>query len=182
MSKEKYPEIQPGCKPVKKAYVSILLFVVGRAIQAAAKIDRDVKKEFAGMENNFLFCMRVNPNGPAMYVGKTAKGKVKYYGRKMKDGRKPDLDMLIKNVDGAVLMFTFQESTAAASCANRLVLSGNIPTACAVVRILNFVEVYLLPKCIASLAVKRYPKWSEMNPFRKHFGRVAVYLLTVLGI
>jgi hypothetical protein len=50
--------------------------------------------------------------------------------------------------------------------------------ACAVVRILDMVEVLLLPKIIARLAVKRYPAWS---PLRKHLGRFMVYVRAVVG-
>ena len=77
-----------------------------------------------------------------------------------------------------MLLFTFQESTAIAVARDRLIVDGEVPYACAVVRILDSVEVYLLPKIIARLAVKRYPAWS---PGRKYFGWILVYLRTVLG-
>jgi len=43
---------------------------------------------------------------------------------------------------------------------------------------MNIVEVYLLPKFIARLAVKRYPRWSWT---RKLVGRTRIYLGAVLG-
>jgi hypothetical protein len=112
-----------------------------------------------------------------MIVGKDKNGKVKYMGWSPK-GKKITLDMKIKNIEGAILMFTFQESTCVASANNRLAVSGNVPNTMAFIRILNIVETYLLPKIITSLAVKRYPKWSQMNPFRKYIGRVLVYVRT----
>jgi hypothetical protein len=48
-----------------------------------------------------------------------------------------------------------------------------------VVRILELVEVFLLPKSLASLSVRRYPEWSFM---RKHGGRVLIYLRALAGI
>jgi hypothetical protein len=57
---------------------------------------------------------------------------------------------------------------------------GEVPYALSVIRILDIVEVYLLPKIIASLAVKRYPSWWSMG--RKFGGRIGVYTRTVLGI
>ena len=75
-------------------------------------------------------------------------------------------------------MFTFQESTCVASANNRLAVSGAVPDTLAFIRILNIVETYLLPKIITSLAVKRYPGWSQMSPVRKHLGRILVYVRT----
>jgi hypothetical protein len=49
-----------------------------------------------------------------------------------------------------------------------------------VIRILDIVEVYLIPKIIAGLAVKRYPKGWSIG--RKLGGRIGVYTRTLLGI
>lgn len=170
-----YPQVKPKKKLIKRIYIAIMLWIVGRAIQAASKVDSDVQDEFAKLNNNFCLKMWIWPNGPAMYVGKTNNGKVKYLGWKDK-GYKPTLTMTIKNIEAAMLLFTFRESTAIATARNRLVVDGDLPDACAFVRILNIVEVYLLPKIIAKLAVKRYPKWSQMAPSRKHFGRIVIYV------
>ena len=112
-----------------------------------------------------------------MVMEKTPAGKVKYVGSK--PGGKPlDLNLLIKHLEGAILLFTFQESTAIAVARDRLVVEGDVPQACTVVRILDMVEVLLLPKIVAGLAVKRYPAWS---PVRKHVGRCMVYVRAILG-
>jgi len=119
----------------------------------------------------------VMPGGPYMVIGKTRKGIVQYIGWEPAD-RKIDLKMNIKNIEAAWLLFTFQESTALATARNRLIVDGEVPHACAVVRILDIVEVYLLPKFIARLAVKRYPQWP---PDRKYIGRIRIYIRTILG-
>jgi hypothetical protein len=89
-----------------------------------------------------------------------------------------DLQIKIKHLEGAILLFTFQESTAVAVARDRLVVEGDVPRACTVVRILDMVEVLLLPKIVAELAVKRYPSWS---PLRKHLGRCMVYVRAIAG-
>ena len=155
-----------------------MMWFMGRAIQAAASVDRDVRKEFAELPDRFTFDLCVMPDGPHMIVGKDRKCYVRYMGWDP-EGKKINLKMKIKNLEAAILMFTFQESTALATARNRLVVDGEVPHACAAVRILDIVEVYLLPKIIAQLAVKRYPLWS---PGRKYVGRVFVYLRTVLGL
>ncbi len=169
--------VVPRGKRMKRLYLSIMLWFVGRAMQAAAKVDKGVKKEFESIPAGFRFALGVAPRGPAMVMEKTAAGRVKYVGSK--PGGKPlDLNIKIKHLEGAFLLFTFQESTAIAVAGDRLVVEGDVPQACTVVRILDMVEVLLLPKIVAGLAVKRYPAWP---PLRKHLGRVMVYVRAVLG-
>lgn len=177
MEVKNFPEIKPKGKTLKKIYVAIMFWIVGRGIQATSRVDKDVKKEFASLRDDFMLYMHVLPAGPGMIVGKDSTGKIKYMGRNPK-GKKITLDMQVKNIEGAFLMFSFQESTCVASCRNRLAVLGEVSDTCVVVRILNIVETYLLPKVITSLAVKRYPKWSEMNPLRKHLGRILIYIRT----
>jgi len=174
---EHFRVVKAGKKSLKKDYVAIMLWFVGRAIQAASAVDEEVKKEFERLPDYFTFSLGVMPDGPHMVVGKTKKGIVQYIGWDPGD-RKIDLKMKIKNIEAAMLLFTFQESTAVATARNRLIVDGEVPHACAVVRILNIVEVYLLPKILASMAVKRYPVWP---PGRKYPGRVWIYIRTILG-
>jgi hypothetical protein len=63
-------EVHAGGKPLKKAYVGIFLWFTGRVIQAAAKVDKEVKKEFDALPDDFTFSLGCLPNGPCMVVGK----------------------------------------------------------------------------------------------------------------
>ena len=170
--------VSPGGKPVKRLYLSIMFWFVGRAIQAAARVDRETREVFASMPDGFTFALIVAPGGPAMVVGKDQAGKVRYLGANPQQ-RYIDLKLTIKNIESAILLFTFQESTVTAVARDRLSLEGEYPAACAVVRILNLVEVFLLPKFLASLAVRRYPRWSVL---RKYVGRTLIYLRAVVGL
>jgi hypothetical protein len=171
-------EIHAGGKPLQRAYVGIFLWFTGRAIQAAAKVDKEVKKEFDALPDDFTFALGCLPNGPWMVVGKE-NGIVKYLGGDPKR-RRLHLRLAIKNVEAAFLLLSFRESTALATTRNRLTTDGEVPYALAVIRILDIVEVYLLPKIIASLAVKRYPLWWSMG--RKLGGRIGIYTRILLGI
>ena len=111
-------------------------------------------------------------------MGKDKAGKVRYLGANPGQ-RYIDLKLTIKNIEAAILLFTFQESTVMAVARDRLIVDGEVPAACAVVRILDMVEVFLLPKLIASLAVRRYPQWPF---FRKLVGRTLIYLGAVVGL
>jgi hypothetical protein len=173
-----FREIRSGKKPLKQAYVALMLWFVGRAIAAAARVDEAVKAEFDGLPPGFTFSLGVMPQGPTMIVGKDAQGFVKYRGWE-REGKKIDLQLKIRNLEGAILMFTFQESTAMATARNRLIVDGEVPAACAIVRVLDIVEVYLLPKLIAKLAVKRYPAWPLGE---KILNRIRIYAGAVLGL
>jgi len=171
-------DVQSGKKPLKRAYVGIFLWFTGRAIQAAAKVDKEVKKEFENLPDGFTFSLGCLPDGPWMVIGKE-NGVVKYLGGNPQK-QHVHVRLAIKNVDAAFLILSFQESTALATTRNRLITDGEVPYALAVIRILDIVEVYLLPKIIASLAVKRYPRWWSLG--RKLGGRIGVYTRTLLGI
>jgi hypothetical protein len=166
-----------GSKPFKRAYVGVFLWFTGRAIQAAATVDEQVRQEFASLPDNFTFSLGVLPDGPWMLIGKE-KGRVKYLGGNP-GGKHLHVRLAIKNIETAFLILSFQESTALATARNRLITEGEVPQALAMIRVMDIVEVYLLPKIIARLAVKRYPSWTFG---RKLFGRIGIYTRALLGI
>ncbi len=199
MNINKYPQIRPGKKLFKRVYVAIMLWTVGKAIQVAAKVDKEVKEELARLPNNFTLRMMVAPEkafplffyaktlpafvvdkgllfyGIQMLLHKDKEGKIKYLGADPK-GKKVDLNIVFKNIEAAWLVLSFQESIATAYMHDRFVVEGDLVHSLTFVRVLDIVEVFLLPKIIAKLAVKRYPKWSEMSPLRKFVKRVVIYI------
>lgn len=181
MSELKYIEINPGKKWIKSLYVWVLLFIFGRAFQAGYKSDREIKSEFDSLPEGFLFDLCIMPHGPHMLVRRIKNGKVKYMGSRLKHGMEPSLSMKVKNIESAFRMFIFSESTAVAAARNRLVVEGDLKYAMAMVRVMNLLEVYLLPKPVAKLGVKRYPHWSQLSPWRKYTGRLMIYLRLITG-
>lgn len=172
-----FSEIKPKKNIFRRIYLSVMLWFTGRAIQAAARTDKAVKDEFSNMPDNYTFCLGAFPNGPWMVVGKDENGNVKYKGGN-KDKQPVDLELVLKSAGSLFTLFTFQESTPTATARDRLYVSGDVPHACAAVRILDIVQVYLLPKPVAKLAIKRYPKW----PLTRHiFTRTMVLARTVIG-
>lgn len=156
---ENFVEIKPRGNPLKRIYLNLMLWFVGRAVQAASRVDPQVRQEFQNLPMGFTFSLGAFPKGPWMVVQKDDRGRVKYLGTKVKD-RAMDLSMTLKSMDALFLLFSFQESTPVSNARGRLFVEGEVPHACAVVRILDIVQVYLLPKFIAKLAIKRYPCWS----------------------
>lgn len=177
MIKNRFPEIKPGRRYLKRAYSSTIMLLLGRAIEAAAEVDESIKKIFEGLPDDFTFLLGVAPAGPNMIVGKDKNGGVKYLGWKPSN-RNIQLEMRIKNMELAFRIFTFRESTAYASSNDRFLIMGDLAHALAVVRILDIVEIYLLPRIIAELAVKRYPAETEFPPLKKHVNRGRIYVKT----
>jgi len=161
---------------IKKLYVAVLMFFVGRALQAASHVDSGIIKEVSQFPERFLFKLKVLPDGPMLTVRKQSH-QLKYLFRDPAD-ENCDLVISIKHLEAAWLLFSFQESTAVSFARNRMIVKGDLIKSMAVVRCLNNIEVYLLPKFIARLAVKRYPRWPF---FRKIWNRTHIYLRTLLG-
>lgn len=170
-------EIQPGRKVFQRLFLGIMLWFVGRAAQAAGRVDPEVKKEFDAMPEHFTFSLGAFPSGPYMVVGKGPDGRARYFGADILR-HPPDLEMTLKSMTHLFLLLTFRESTPVSSARDRLAVSGDIPQACAAVRILNIVQVYLLPRFLAKMAIKRYPRWS----FKRHtLDRCRVLFRTLAG-
>jgi hypothetical protein len=150
---------------------------MGRAIQAASRVDKQVRREFRLLPENFTFALGVMPSGPYMVVGKNGPDRARYLGRRI-DAQPVDLTMAFKHLDAGVLTFTFRENTPIATARDRLVVDGEVAYACSVVRILDIVQIYLLPKLIARRAVKRYPRWPLRN---KLINRSRIYWRSLIG-
>lgn len=175
---ETFIEVKSQKKIFQRIYLSIMLWFVGRAIQAASRVDKQVKNEFDSMPDNYTFSLGAFPHGPYMVIGKDDKGVVRYLGSDI-EKQPMDLQMTLKSMAHFFLLFTFMESTPTANSRDRMCVNGDVPPACAAVRILDIVQVYLLPKFIAKLAIKRYPQWS----FKRHtLDRALVLIRTIIGL
>ncbi len=172
-----YREITPGRKPFKRAYLAVMLWFMGRAVQAASRVDRQIRDEVTELPDDFAFALGVGDRGPWMVVGRQAGHDLRYRGHRVGD-TPINLKLAFKHLESGFLTFTFQENTPVAAARDRLVVDGEVAHACAVVRILDRVQVYLLPKPLARLAVKRYPRWPLLT---KCSNRVRIYWRALLG-
>lgn len=175
---EAFIEIKPRKKIFQRLYLHIMLWFLGRAVQAASRVDDDVKKEFDAMPDNYTFSLGAFPNGPYMVIGKDAQGTVRYMGCDI-EKQPVKLEISLKSMTHFFFLLAFVESTPVANSRDRMFVNGDVPQACAAVRILDIVQVYLLPKFVAKLAIKRYPNWS----YKRHtLDRAKVLVRTILGI
>src|SRR5690606_13796800 len=72
--------------------------------------------------------------------------------------RKPELSIQFKHLEHAFLVLTFQEGTARSFANDRMVVDGDVSYAVRMVRCLDRLETLILPKPVAKLALKEYPK------------------------
>jgi hypothetical protein len=171
-----FREIRPRKSIFRRMYCAVLLFFVGRALQAASRVDAEIKREISALPDGFVFLLRVLPHGPGTAVRKVS-GRLKYMWS-MPDPAVADVDIMLKHMAAAFLLLTFQEGTAVSFASDRMVVKGDLPQSMVIVRRLNILEVYLLPAFLARRAVKRYPRWGF---FRKHVNRVRIYWRTIIG-
>lgn len=159
-------------------YVKLMFDIMGRAMEAASQIDPVFERELKALSADFIFEMCVKPNGPGLVMQKQPDGTLKYLG--VHTPKKPDLSIQFKHMAHAFLVLSFQESTARAFANDRMIVDGEISNALKMVRCLNRLEAFILPKVIAERAIKRYPKLTlqeKLSHGARIYSRVATNLL-----
>lgn len=140
---------------LQHAYVALMMDVIGRGLVMASQVDPEVRAEITGFPAGFIFSMKVFPHGP-QFIAKVQDDHSLILLSNFND--KPDLTITFKHLCHAFLVFSFQESTAQAFANDRMVADGEVSYAIRLVRCLNKMEALILPKVVANLAVKEYPK------------------------
>ena len=181
-------------RPLVRAYCRLLLWFLGRAAAAGSVVDPDVKAETSRFPEGFSFALLVHPFGPCMALRSQGgrlvvdKKRARTLTRRQEASRTPgvssqapgsgqELVIKIKSLEAAWRLFTFRESTCGSQARDRMAADGNIAATCGVVRILDRMEIYLLPAFLARRAVKRYRRPPKFWP-----RRLAVYGRTLLGL
>lgn len=147
--------IQPMAYQARRMYVDLMLKVLGSALQAASEVDSEIQQEARSLPVGLLFEMKVMPDGARMIVEHLGNGRFQSHGDK--PPRPVDLSIQFKHIAHAFLVLSFQEKTSIAYAHDRLLVDGDISYAIRMTRILNRLEAFILPKLIASRAVKEYP-------------------------
>ena len=136
-------------------YVRLMSWLIGRLLEATSLVDKKVRDELKAIPDAFVFSMGSLPDGPRFAAQKLADGSL--YCLRRNDHDAADLVISFKHVKHAFLVFAFQEGTACSFANERIVLDGEINYAMVVVRCLDRMESLVLPKLIATRALKRYP-------------------------
>ncbi|WP_166263766.1 hypothetical protein [Marinobacter caseinilyticus] len=164
--------IKPMALQARRLYVELMFQVMGRALQAVSEVDSDVQAEAQSLPLGFLFEMMVMPNGSKLIIEHLGDGRFEYHGDSAP--RPIDLSIQFKHVAHAFLVLSFQEKTSVAFANDRMLVDGDISYAIRMTRILNRLEAFILPRLIASRAVKEYP--ANLNLPEKVLSAARIYL------
>lgn len=155
---------------MERQYVALMMDVVGRGLVTASYTDEVVRHEIRGFPVGYVVSMNVFPRGPQFAAQVQSD-----HGLKLVNdySQKPDLTITFKHMHHAFLVLSFQESTARAFANDRMIADGEVSAAIRLVRCLNRMESLILPKIIAQLAVKSYPK--DLKLIAKLHGATKIY-------
>ena len=162
---------------LEKAYVALMMEVVGRSLVSTSQIDATVRAELAPLPQGYQIQMVVLPAGPGFVVECNGDGTVS---KPKSIKARPDLSIRFKHVSHAFLVLSFQEATARAFANDRMVADGDVSNAIRLVRCLNTMEALILPKLVAQRAVKRYP--AELGLGEKIAKAARIYTLVTKNL
>ncbi|MBF7683370.1 hypothetical protein I2F27_08535 [Acinetobacter sp. B5B] len=156
------------------AYVKTMMQIIGRGLVTANEVDTEIRQEFAALPVGFTLSMNVFPKGPSFTLQVQENKQLKLLSQSI---QKPDLTITFKHLSYAYMVLSFQESTAQAFANDRMIANGDLSHAVRLVRCLNKMEAIILPKTVARLAVKEYPKnldfKDKMNAARQIYLKIA---------
>lgn len=163
---------------VQKAYVGLMMGVIGRGLVSMSQVDDRVRRELSALPSGYVICMKVMANdGPAFAIEVNNDGTLRL--RKDFTGR-ANLTVIFKHMAHAFLVFSFQEGTARAFANDRMFVDGNVSHAVRLVRCLNRMESVILPKMVAERALKRYPHiriGEKLSLATRTYGRLLTNLI-----
>ncbi len=139
---------------LEQSYVTLMMDIIGRGLAMASRVDPEIQQELSKFPDHFLLSMDVFPKGPRFIVQVNEQKQLILI---KNPTRKPDLTITFKHMHHAFLVFSFQESTSQSFANDRIIADGDVSYAIRLVRCLNRMEAVILPKLVASMAVKEYP-------------------------
>jgi hypothetical protein len=164
--------VKPSAMRFKRLYIRILLFVLAKAIPKASLVSPAVRTESSSFPRGFRILLGVWPSGPDLHLVSDGEGGLYRYTGTVTEA---DLAIRLKSLEAAFRLFTFRESTAGSEAAGRLLAAGDFPLLLSFIRVIDAVEIILLPKPLAKLAVKEWRR-----PGRLLRLRLSLYLSLVL--
>jgi aldehyde:ferredoxin oxidoreductase len=145
--------VKPAGLLFKRIYCSVIMAVLGWFIPMSCRKE-GVHAEVRAFPEDFTCRLGIWPKGASVTFRKEGDRL-----KKMSNStREVDLGVYLKSVEAAWLMFSFQESTCMSEANNRLMALGELPHTCTFIRMMDKVEILLLPKFIAKRAVKKWEK------------------------
>lgn len=140
---------------VQRGYVVLMMWLVGRLLQASSAVDPVIRDEVAKLPSGFTFAMQVRP-GRTGFAMRKQDGQLRL--QSLAATGAPQLSFDFKHFTHAFLVLGFIEGTATSFARDRMSVDGNLGAGMKIVRCLNRMEAVVLPKFIARRAVKAYPR------------------------
>lgn len=143
---------------LKKTAVNIGFKFLGKGLVSCSKIEPGVKDELTYYEDGFIIELTVFNTETKVAVQKIG-NEFKYLGSKY--NVTPDLSIIFKSYEGALLMVLGQIGVYEGYAQHRFMVRGDFIQGMPFVRILYYVEAYLFPKFIAKKILKKMPQRSS---------------------
>jgi hypothetical protein len=141
----------------KKALVTTSLLAFGVAFEKTSRYSAELHEQVADWKDDLTFSLGIWPDGPGMTVKKVGEN-AKFLGLGFRD---PEVKILFKNLDGALLVFTGQIGTHTAAAQHRFMVKGNLTEGMKIARAMDLVQLFLFPKLILDKTFKRPPEMSR---------------------
>lgn len=153
-----------GNKKIKRKVAQLVLFFLGRGLKAAYKLDSAVKEELSTFPDNTIIRLDIAPIGPSLAFTVRNNKLYTFKGKKARE-LNPFIDIVFKNVDGALQVLLAQAGIAEAYCQHRMLVYGDVFKTIGIIRVMDKVENYLFPGFIAKKLLVRRPK-KEVSTMR----------------
>jgi hypothetical protein len=150
------PHVPAAATALKRTVSQVSLLALGVVFELASRYVPEMKDEISSWEDGRRVAIGVMPSGPFITILKEGRA-IHYLGRGLKD---PELAILFKNLDSAVMIFTGQMGAPQAVAENRVVVHGSNVKAMEVTRAMAIVQTYLFPGFILDKTFKRPPRLS----------------------
>ena len=151
---------------LKKFIVSFGFKLLGKGLVSVSKIEEAVKEELRFYEDGFVLELKVFNTDTKVAVKKVG-DEFKYLGSKY--DITPDLSVIFKSYEGALLLVLGQIGVYEGYAQHRFIVEGDFIKCMPLVRILYYVEAYLFPKFITKNILKEIPDRSSTK-FKAYVG------------
>jgi hypothetical protein len=136
-------------------YIRLLLCILGRAVPRTLYLSREAGEEARNFPEGYRILLGLRAPGPALILESDGLGQLYPVSDKENSA---DLEIRLKSAEAAFRLFTFRESTAVSEAGGRLIAAGNLAKVLSFIRIIDAVEILLLPRVLARRAVKLWRK------------------------
>jgi hypothetical protein len=140
----------------KQWLARLSLLALAAMFELASRRVAALRDELARWDDGRRVGLGVLPDGPSITLAARG-GQIDYLGAGL---REPEVSLLFKNLDSALLIFTGQLGAHHAAAENRVCIHGDNAKAMQVTRAMAIVQSYLMPRRQLRQTLKRLPPMS----------------------